>query len=436
MSIGFAGLSHLGIVSSVAAASKGHEVVAYDPDEERCRGLEAGRLPIVEPGLPELCASSRSRWQATSAPERLRACEVIVCSADVPTTGENRSDVSSIDGLIETVVAVSSPGTALVVLSQVPPGFTRRVAEIIRRRRAADGLQVYYQVETLIFGRAVERALQPERFIVGCQDPQRVLPPAYAGWLSGFGCPILTMRYESAELAKIAINRFLVSSVCTTNTLAELCEAVGADWSEIVPALKLDRRIGPHAYLSPGLGLSGGNVERDLMTTRMLAKAHGTEAGLVDAWLADSRYRREWVLRKLHAQVLGGAAEPVVALWGLAYKAGTASTKNAPAQALLEGLRGCRVRVYDPAVSLNGSGGSQVTQAASALEACRGADALVIMAPWPEFATISPAQAQGLMRGRIVLDPYGVIAQASWSAPGCRYARLGTPSGAGQVRGW
>ena len=88
---------------------------------------------------------------------------------------------------------------------------------------------MYYQVETLIFGRAVERALHPERFMVGCVDPSAPLPDSYANWLHAFGCPILPMRYESAELAKIAINMFLVSSVSTANTLAELCEAIGAD---------------------------------------------------------------------------------------------------------------------------------------------------------------------------------------------------------------
>src|SRR3970282_1279053 len=146
----------------------------------------------------------------------------------------------------------------IVVLAQVPPAFTRG--------KQRPGRLLYYQVETLIFGRAVERALQPERYIVGCADPALPLPPAYQGFLQAHGCPILPMRYESAELAKISINMFLVASVSTANTLAELCEKTGAEWSEIVPALKLDKRIGPHSYLAPGLGIAGGNLERDLAT--------------------------------------------------------------------------------------------------------------------------------------------------------------------------
>src|SRR5258708_39079897 len=114
------------------------------------------------------------------------------------------------------------PKATLVVLSQVPPGFMRRVQFDPRR--------CYYQVETLIFGRALERATTPERFIVGCFDPSSPLPPPFAGFLAGFGCPILPMRYESAELAKIAINCFLVASVSTANTLSSLPEALGSDW--------------------------------------------------------------------------------------------------------------------------------------------------------------------------------------------------------------
>ena len=99
------------------------------------------------------------------------------------------------------------------------------------------------------------------------------------------------MRYESAELAKISINCCLVASVTVANTLAEFCERIGADWSEIVPALKLDRRIGPYAYLTPGLGIAGGNLERDLATVQRLSDAHGTEAGLISAWPPTAGYR-------------------------------------------------------------------------------------------------------------------------------------------------
>src|SRR5262249_15164929 len=149
-----------------------------------------------------------------------------------------------------------------------------------------------------------ERAMHPERFIVGCADPARGLPPRYREVLDAFNCPILPMRYESAELAKIAINFCLVASIGVANTLAELSEAIGADWSEIVPALKLDKRIGPHSYLSPGLGIAGGNLERDLRTVLDLARDKQTDTGIVQAWIGNSRHRKDWCWRVLHERVL------------------------------------------------------------------------------------------------------------------------------------
>ncbi len=423
MSVGFLGLSHLGIVSSVATASKGFEVIAYDADAALVRRLSRGELPIAEPQLPELLAEHRTHLRFTSDPAALAACAVIVCSADVPTDEENRSDLSRIHTLIDTAVAHAKDAATLVVLSQVPPGFTRALADRLNGMRP---LHVCYQVETLIFGRAVERAMKPERSIVGCRDPQHPLPPAYAALLGAFGCPIFRIRYESAELAKIALNMLLVSSVSTANTLAELCEAIGADWSEIVPALQADRRIGHHAYLKPGLGLSGGNLERDLATVRGLAGVHGTEIGVVDAWLANSRHRRDWALRRLHEQVLSRAADPVIAVWGLAYKPHTHSTKHSPAVALLEALRPFAVRVYDPQVRLPAGAFPNCAQAGSALDACQGADALAIMTAWPEFAVVDVSQLRGALRGSVVLDPFGMLGVQRCAKEGLAQFRLGS----------
>jgi len=147
---------------------------------------------------------------------------------------------------------------------------------------------------------------------------------------------------KSARLAKISINCCLVASIAVANTLAELCERIGADWSEIAPALKLDRRIGPDAYLAPGLGIAGGNLEpRNLATVPAFGGHPGTEAGVVAAWLRNSRYRRDWPLRQLREKVLGGA-DPVIGILGVTYKENTHSIKNSPAVALIKALTGCR----------------------------------------------------------------------------------------------
>src|SRR5262249_5467720 len=177
------------------------------------------------------------------------------------------------------------------------------------------------------------------RFIVGCADPQRPLPEPYRTLLDAFGCPLLPMRYESAELAKIAINCCLVASVSVANTLADLSERIGADWSEIAPALKLDRRIGAYSYLAPGLGIAGGNLERDLATVMRLSEAAGSDASVIAAFVRNSRHRKDWALRIAHREVLARNPRATFGVLGLAYKENTHSTKNSPSLGVIEHLK-------------------------------------------------------------------------------------------------
>jgi UDPglucose 6-dehydrogenase len=414
--IAYAGMTHLGLCSAVGAASKGFSVVAYAADSTLVADLVAGRLPVVEPDLDDLLAANRARVQFTADAARLADADVIYVAPDVPTDDQGVSDLAPLDALLESVFAHARADAVIVVLSQVSPGYTRA------RQRA--GRILHYQVETLIFGRAVERATKPERFIVGCADPVAPLPAALATFLAAFGCPILPMRYESAELCKIAINCCLVASVAVANTLAELCERIGADWTDIAPALKLDRRIGPYSYLAPGLGLAGGNLERDLATVCRLSDETGTDSGVVRAWIANSRYRKDWALRTLHAEVLAHTANPTLAVLGLAYKEDTHSTKNSPSLALLTQLAPFDIRVYDPVVPASAAPHA-VTAAKDSLDACAGADALLIMTPWKEFRALDSAAIAKTLRGRIVIDPYRVLDGAKVRAAGLRHLTLG-----------
>jgi UDPglucose 6-dehydrogenase len=417
MRVGFAGMTHLGVNSAAAALSRGFEVTGYDPNADAIAGLRRGEPGIAEPGLPEVLRKHAAQAIFTAELGELSGCELVYVAADVPTDDSGASDLTGIRALIDAVSGVLARGAVLVVLCQVPPGFTRGLA--LPRER------LFYQVETLVFGQAVERAINPERIILGCADPAAGRPGALEQFLSAFGCPILPMRYESAELAKIAINCCLVSSVSVANTLAELCELLGAAWSEIAPALKLDKRIGQHAYLTPGLGIAGGNLERDLATVCRLADERGTDAGVVRAWLANSRHRRDWVLQALHEGVLSKRGDAVIAVLGLAYKQDTRSTKNSPALALLSHLAPFRVRVFDPVVPAEEASHPRCHAAASELDACDGADALAIMTPWAQFGRLDPAQIAGRMRGKLVLDPYAVLKGPACRRAGLEYRTLG-----------
>ncbi len=417
--IGFAGMTHLGINSAAAAAAHGFSTVWFDPDPALVGRLESSQFPVVEPGLTELANTHRERISFTSDIRALRQCALVYIACDVPTDERGDSDLSTVRRLIDTVSAGLAPDAVLVMLCQVPPGFTRALDWPAAQR--------YYQVETLVFGRAVERALRPERFIVGCADPAIPLSVPYRCFLDSFGCPTLPMRYESAELAKIAINCCLVASVTVANTLAELSERIGADWNEIVPALRLDRRIGPHAYLVPGLGLAGGNLERDLATVMRLAGETGAETGLIRSFVVNSRHCRDWALRTLHRELLQATPDAVVAILGLAYKENTDSTRNSPALALIRQLKPLWLRIHDPVVPAEAVDHPRVVACASSLDAAAQADALVVMTPWPEYKGLAAAELARVMRGPIILDPYRVFDTAAMAAAGFAYFTLGVP---------
>ncbi len=416
--VGFVGMTHLGLVSASAVAGAGFDTICFDRDPALVADLRSGILPVLEPALPELIAANGARQTYSADAADIALCDVVYIALDIETGDDGRSDLSCLRELIDLVRPVLRKDAVLVVLSQVEPGFTRSMSVPEPARR-------YYQVETLVFGRAVERASRPERYIVGCADPAQPLDPNYRAVLEAFNCPVLPMRYESAELAKISINCCLVASLSVANMLAELCEGIGADWSEIVPALKLDRRIGPFAYLAPGLGIAGGNLERDLATVRRLAEAQGSDAGMVKAWSHNSRHRRDWAVRIIHKVLLNDNPRAEIAVWGLAYKENTRSVKNSPSLATIRQLNGQRIRVHDPVVPASAATGANVTGVDEPLQATAGAEALMILTPWPDYRLIGPAEIARSLRGNIVLDPYAILDRKAAEAAGLAYYTLG-----------
>jgi len=416
--VGFAGMTHLGLVSSTAVASSGLRTICYDANAALIDEIKQGRLPVVEPDLDDLVRRNGDTQTFTSDLGDLGACDVVYIAPDIPTDDQGRSDVSGIRDLIGRVAPVMQDTSVMVILSQVEPGFTRTLNILSPDR-------LYYQVETLVFGRAVERATQPERYIVGCADPSRPLNPHFRAVLEMFDCPVLPMLYESAELAKISINFCLVASISVANTLSEVCEKIGADWSEIVPALKLDRRIGPYSYLAPGLGIAGGNLERDLATIERLGGNLGTDTGVIAAWKHNSRHRRDWAARTIQDALLGARPDATVAVWGLAYKENTQSTKNSPSVATLAQMPRANLRVHDPVVPVSQAHHRHAQAFGDPLAALEGAEALMILTPWPQYKAIEPRQVAQRLAGNLVLDPYRVFEPNLAAAAGLSYYTLG-----------
>lgn len=408
--VAFVGMTHLGLVSATGVCSAGFDVLCVDQDAGLIKRLNQGELPVLEPDLDDMLTANGTRQRFSCTFSDLEDRDVVYIAPDVPTDDQGASDLSGILSLIDRVKPHLSASALLVILCQVPPGFTRAVS--------FDPQRLFYQVETLIFGRAVERATQPERYIVGCAAPSLPLPAGFAEVLGAFDCPVLPMRYESAELAKISINMCLVSSVSVANTMAELCAEIGADWSEIVPALKLDKRIGAYSYLKPGLGIAGGNLERDLQTVLDYSSKTGTHSDIVRAWLDNSTHNRGWAGQVLRKHLLSAEADPLVAVWGLAYKENTHSIKNSPSLATLAQFPTTRFHVHDPAVAKEDFSHPSATRFGEVMDTVSGADALMILTPWPDYRAQDLRQVATQMRGTMVIDPYRIFDPSDVQAAG------------------
>jgi len=413
--IGFLGHSHLAVVSAVAAAEKtrdwGTEVLCLDWQASGCRDPVAR---LEEPDLPSYAArqGSRLRWSQSLA--ELPSCELVFLAWDVPTNEAGLSDLSGIRAALDEVLPRMAKQASLIVMSQVPPGFTRSL-DFPRDR-------LFYQVETLIFGEALARALSPERLILGSADKAQDLPSSYQGFLDQWPCPQWRMNYESAELSKTAINAYLAATLTVTNTLANFCEALGADWSDMRPALQSDRRIGPYAYLDPGLGLAGGNLKRDLVTLCQLGAEQGLSSRAMAVALRENQARYHWVLDRLRA--CGVFDKPLrLGIWGLTYKPNTASLKDAPSLAILKALPDqVSVLVFDPLWPQIEQEVLQVRSVEAVLSpgaASEGVDLLLILTPWAAFRMHAGGAGRTDGSGpKVVIDPHGIWPDAGKNQEG------------------
>ena len=414
MIVGFLGLTHLGIVYSCATADRGVSVVQFDPDSVVTTQLANGQQGISEPGLEELWSRTTTNRKLSRNPADLSACDLLFVVTDVATDDAGRSNLDEVRQLVHVAFQYSRPGVPVVIRSQVPPGFSRGLADSDRT--------VYYQVETLVFADAVRRASAPDRHIIGVADVDAPLSGAYLEWLELFRAPLHIMSFESAELAKIAINLFLAASVSTTNSLAELCERVGANWDEIVPSLQADARIGPHAYLRPGLGISGGNLERDLKSFVDLAFGAGSDSRVIESFVANSEHRKGVVSRRLEELEL--PRESVVGMLGLAYKPGTASTKNSPSIKVIQENPNLRFIVHDPRV--RDLQVHNVVHASDIDEVLDSVDVLLIMTPWRDYEILNE-RVGDLRTKKMIIDPFGVIKYGVLDDSLVRHIVLGRP---------
>ena len=308
--IGFFGLSHLGICYSAAYVSKGFKVVAVDNNKKLIEKLRYRKTDIYEPGLKKIINSKNLLY--TQDLNKLNKCDLIFYSKDVETNEKNISNKAKIKKEILNINKKINKKIPFIILSQVQPGFTRSLN--LNR-------QLFYQVETLIFGQALHRALHPERIIIGKQKEDTKIPKNISAVFKKFSKNIVEMNYETAELSKISINLMLISSIMTSNMISLYCENINANWSKISEALRMDKRIGKNAYLNPSPGLSGGNLERDLMNSKFLFNYKN----IINSWIDLDKKMKKWAVEIINKSL---KKKNKILISGIAYKNNTLSTKN------------------------------------------------------------------------------------------------------------
>ena len=398
LTIGYVGLSHLGINYAVASAMKGFNVICYDERLDIISSLKKKKIPFYEKDTEINLKKKFKKFKFTNNLDDLFSCDIVFISQDVPTDSKGKSNLSVINKSIKNTIKSIKKNCNLVILCQVPPGFTRSINWY--------GKKLYYQVETLIFAKALERAFSPERIIVG--KANNIVDKKYNYYLKKFKSPILEMNYESAELAKISINIFLISSVTSTNLLSEVSENIGANWYDISNALKLDKRIGKYAYLKPGLGISGGNLERDLETFKNFLKFNKTYVNYSKNIKQISNYRKDWIYNQFNKLTKGFKNIKKIGILGLAYKEDTNSIKNSPSISFIKKIsinNKFKINVYDPRIKelLKHKNITFLKNVADLMKNC---DVLVIATPWKIFKEINLNKFSNI---KAIIDPYNLI---------------------------
>jgi UDPglucose 6-dehydrogenase len=430
MRIGVAGLWHLGCVTAACLAKSGFDVVGYDPDINVVAKLQEGIAPIFEPGLTELLADGVNNRNLlfTSESRALSASEVVWVNFDTPVDNADAADVDSVIRAVEIILPDLQPHTLIIMSSQVPVGTTQKLIQYCESHCPDKKITFAYIPENLRLGKAIEVFTQPERIVVGLDNPD--YKSTIENLLKPFSNKLIWMSIVSAEMTKHAINSFLALSVTFINELASLCETVGANASQVEAGLKSEGRIGPKAYLKPGDAIAGGTLMRDINYLRQLGEANNRDTHLFSAVVESNHYHKKWVCRKL-ADLLQGFAGKKIAMLGLTYKADTDTLRRSMAVETCEWLyqQGVNVHAYDPAINILPPDISQFIHIQSSVkDAISSADAVVISTSWPDFREITPDDFLTHLKSPYVLDASGYISQKISADKRISYFSVGVAS--------
>jgi UDPglucose 6-dehydrogenase len=416
---------HQAVVVGACLATRGHDVCGVAGSRAAAERLNAGEPPVHEPGLSALLREGidgGTLRYAAAYGEALDGAEYVYIAIDTPVSDADAPELDTLFAAARAIGGELRGDIVLVVTAQVPVGTSEALRDVVVEGSGRD-IPVAYVPEFLRLGHAIRTFEQADRFIVGCDD--EITAARVAAIYEPLGRPVVRMGLRSAEMTKHACNAFLALSISFANEIADLCSAVGADVDAVTAGMKLDRRIGPDAFLSAGLGFAGGTLGRDLCALQRLAGEHGAATRLVDAALAVNRERGSIVRRRLH-EIYGALAGLTVAVLGLTYKPGTSTIRRSIALEIIGELvaEGVFVQAYDPLAVVDGDA-PQFARMGSARAAATGADALVLVTEWDGLDTLDFVTVRTAMRRPVLLDMRNRLDPGAMERAGFEYVGVG-----------
>jgi UDPglucose 6-dehydrogenase len=438
-SIAVLGLGHVGLPTAVGFADLGWEVIGADDDASKVVAIQSGKAPFYEPGLDDLLARALTSGRLTLShcvEEAVRAATIVFVCVGTPQKDSGEADLSQVEAIARTI-ARNLNGYKLIVEKSTVPAITAEwIKKTINRfAKFADEpgrLRAEFDVasnpEFLQEGRAVQNIFHPDRVVVGVESERAraMLEHLY----QGLDCPVLFTNLRTAELTKHAANAFLSTKISFINMVADICESVGADVSQVALGIGLDPRIG-RDFLNAGIGFGGYCFPKDLRAFMYLAREYKVECGLLEEVENINLRRTEVFLKKMRRAVwvLQGKKMGVL---GLAFKGGTDDIRESPALRIVNALlqEGVRLRVHDPQAmeAVKQQIPSQVgcmEYCSSPYEAADGTQALLILTDWHEYRQLDLSRLHELMEVPVIIDGRNLLDPEVARAAGFEYVDMG-----------
>ncbi|POR40301.1 UDP-glucose/GDP-mannose dehydrogenase family protein [Methylobacterium sp. V23] len=432
MRIAMVGSGYVGLVSGTCFADFGHSVVCIDKDPAKIDALNAGRIPIFEPGLETLVADNVRQGRLTFTTEfkdAVAQADAVFIAVGTPSRrGDGFADLSYVYAAAREIAQSLSGYTVVVTKSTVPVGTGDEVERILRETASDAEVAVVSNPEFLREGAAIADFKRPDRIVIGAEDERaaevmrEVYRPLYLN-----AAPILVTGRRTAELTKYAANAFLATKITFINEIADLCEQVGANVQEVARGIGLDNRIGSK-FLHAGPGYGGSCFPKDTLALVKTAQDAGTPVRLVETVVAVNDQRKRAMARKVIQACGGSVRGKTIAILGLTFKPNTDDMRDAPALSIITGLQdgGATIRAYDPeGMAAARPLLSDVTYASDAYDCAQGADALVVVTEWNAFRALDFSRLRDAMRAPVLIDLRNVYSQEVVKRHGFKYVSIG-----------